>query len=75
MIHVQEQFYNHYFVWHLTSNFETRKIESFVSTIPNNNGNSGKTVRQLLYKAVNDVFYLFYCFSITYFHTCKDKII
>lgn len=75
MIHVQEQFYNHCFVWHLTSNSETRKIESFVSTVPNNNDNSGKTVRQLLYKAVNDVFYLFYCFSITYFHTCKDKII
>lgn len=56
MIHVQEQFQNHYFVWLLTSNFETRKIESFVSTVPNNNDISGKTARQLLYKADNDVF-------------------
>lgn len=63
MIHVQEQFYIHYFVWLLTSNFETRKIESFVSTVPNNNGNSGKTVRQLLYKADNDVFYFFIVFQ------------
>lgn len=63
MIHVQEQFYNHCFVWHLTSNFETRKIESFVSTVPNNNDNSGKTVRQLLYKADNDVFYFFIVFQ------------
>lgn len=47
MIHVQEQFNNHYFVWLLTSNFETRKIESFVSTVPNNNDISGKTARQL----------------------------
>lgn len=63
MIHVQEQFYNHYFVWLLTSNSETRKIESLVSTVPNNNGNSGKTVRQLLYKADNDVFYFFIVFQ------------
>lgn len=47
MIHIQEQFYNHYFVWLLTSNIETRKIESFVSTVPNNNDISGKTARQL----------------------------
>lgn len=63
MIHIQEQFYNHYFVWLLTSNFETCKIESFVSTVPNNNDNSGKTVRQLLYKADNDVFYFFIVFQ------------
>lgn len=63
MIHVQEQFYNHCFVLLLTSNFETRKIESFVSTVPNNNDNSGKTVRQLLYKADNDVFYFFIVFQ------------
>lgn len=63
VIHVQGQFYNHYFVWLLTSNSETRKIESFISTVPNNNGNSGKTVRQLLYKADNDVFYFFIVFQ------------
>lgn len=63
MIHVQVQFYNHCFVWHFTSNSETRKIESLVSTVPNNNGNSGKTVRQLLYKADNDVFYFFIVFQ------------
>lgn len=63
MIHIQEQFYNLCFVWLLTSNSETRKIESFVSTVPNNNDNSGKTVRQLLYKADNDVFYFFIVFQ------------
>lgn len=47
MIHVQEQFYNHCFVWLLTSNSETRKIESFVSTVPKINDISGKTARQL----------------------------
>lgn len=63
MIHVQEQFYNHYFVWHLTSNSETRKIESLVSTVPINNDNCGKNARQLLYKADNDVFYFFIVFQ------------
>lgn len=63
MIHVQEQFYNHCFVWLLTSNIETRKIESFVSTVPNDNDISEKTVRQLLYKADNDVFYFFIVFQ------------
>lgn len=47
MIHVQEQFNNHYFVWLLTSNFETLKVESFVSTVPIDNDNSGITARQL----------------------------